>query len=63
MQLDTIRAIKYRLEHPEEIPGKSWFTVYRADVQTLLQIIEENENERRKREGQRVEKTFPRNLD
>ena len=56
MRLDLIRAIKYRLEHPESIPGKSWFTVYREDIKTLL---EEIEYERRKR--QRIEKAVPRN--
>lgn len=45
MRWDIIAAIKYRLEHPESIPGKSWWTVYRQDIQTLLQEIE---NEQRK---------------
>lgn len=59
MRWDLIRAIEYRLEHPEQVPEKSWFTVFRSDIQTLLQLIEENENEQRER--QRTEKTFPRN--
>lgn len=47
MRWDLIRSIKYRLEHPEEIPSKSWYTVFRQDIQTLL---EEIENERREQE-------------
>lgn len=52
--LDLLRAIKFRLDHPEFIPTKSWFTTYRADVQMLLKIIEENENEQRKRKNERT---------
>lgn len=44
MPLD-LTGIRYRLEHPESVPGKSWWTVYREDIKSLL---EEIENERRK---------------
>lgn len=54
MHSDLIRAIKYRFDHPEEIPGKSWYTVHRADIETLLKIIEENENERRKERDKKI---------
>lgn len=50
---DEIRAIQYRLDHPEEVPGKSWYTIFRADVQRLLKIIEEIENEQREERSQR----------
>jgi len=60
MRWDLIQGIKYRLEHPEEIPGKSWFTVYREDVKLLLQLLEENENERRKEDNRRRSTTFER---
>lgn len=47
---EIIRAIKYRLNHPEEVPSKSWWAVYRQDIQTLL---EELENERNKAEREK----------
>lgn len=59
MRWDLVRAIKHRLEHPEEIPGKSWYTVYREDIQMLLKLIEENENERRE-ETIRIKETYQR---
>jgi len=49
--LETIlKAIKYRLDKPESIPGKSHYAAYREDISTLLQIIEELQNERREQE-------------
>lgn len=48
MRWDLIQAIRFRWEHPELIPEKSWWTVCRQDIETLLKIMEERENERRK---------------
>lgn len=59
MRWELIQAIRYRLDHPEKVPGKSWWAVYREDIRTLLKIIEENENERRE-ERQRIEKIIKR---
>lgn len=52
---EVIYAIRYRLEHPESIPGKSWYTVYREDIKTLL---EEIENERREAARKSERRTF-----
>ncbi len=57
MHSELIAAIKYRLEHPNEIPGKSHFAVYRGDIETLLKIIEENENERRNQKRPKTRET------
>lgn len=37
---DEINAIKYRLDFPMKIPGKSWWAVQREDIRILIKIIE-----------------------
>lgn len=50
MRWDLVHAIRGRLDRPYSIPGKDCFTVYREDIRTLLDLIEDLERERREQE-------------
>lgn len=49
----VLNGIRYRLEHPEQIPSNSWYTVFRQDIQTLLEEIENERREKARRESER----------